>query len=137
MCVCFKTRRQPAIALTVLNSLIIVFGLIISILAIKFAIGDTFFNVKSLKDLDPDDIDTAGFKRSSFGLLLAAGLIAVATGGFGCLFTCFKQRWYAVIYGIVLSFTWIFIFIIGCVVTGVSLTSESSLVAFCDQTTNN
>ena len=137
MCVCFKTRRQPALALTMLSALVIIFGIIISVLAIKFAIGDSFFNVSSIGDLDPNDIDVSRFKRASFGLLLSMGLIALVTGGFGCLFTCCKQRWYAILYGIFLSFTWIFIFLLGCIITGASVTSESTLQAFCDGTSNN
>lgn len=108
----------------------------ISALAIKFALGDSFFNVKTLS-ADPSDINLAKFKNASFGLLLSSGLVAVATGGFGCLFTCCKQRWFAVFYGIFLSFTWIFIFILGCVVTGASVSSQGTLQAFCDGTLSN
>jgi hypothetical protein len=109
---------------------------VISALAIKFALGDSFFNVKTLS-ADPSDINLAKFKNASFGLLLSSGLVAVATGGFGCLFTCCKQRWFAVLYGIFLSFTWIFIFILGCVVTGASVSSQGTLQAFCDGTLSN
>jgi len=137
MCVCFKTRRQPAICLAGLSGLVIIFGIVISALAIKFAIGDSFFNVKSIGDLDPNDIDVTRFKRASFGLLLSSGLVALLTGILGCLFTCCKQRWTAVIYGIFLSFAWIFIFLLGCIVTGASVTSESTLQAFCDGTIEN
>jgi len=40
-------------------------------------------------------------------------------------------------YGIFLSFTWIFIFILGCVVTGASVSSQGTLQAFCDGTLSN
>jgi|688.fasta_scaffold857041_1 hypothetical protein len=51
MCVCFKERRQPALGITILSSLVLFLGLLITALAIKSAVGDTFFNIKNLGDL--------------------------------------------------------------------------------------
>ena len=48
MCCCFKTRKQPAVALTILSSLVFLCGIAIAALAIRFAVGDSFFTVKTL-----------------------------------------------------------------------------------------
>ena len=41
------------------------------------------------------------------------------------------------IYGVFLSFTWFIIFIAGCVITGASVTSESTLEQLCDGKTSS
>lgn len=45
---CFKTRKQPAIVLSVLSALVLIAGAAIAALAIRFGVGDSFFNIKTL-----------------------------------------------------------------------------------------
>ena len=130
---CFKSRKQPALALTILSVLIFCIGIAISALAIRFAVGDSFFTIKTLKG-DIAEVDVDKFKNVSFGILLGAGIVAFATGFFGFFFTCCKSKSFAVIYGIFLSFTWIIILVLGCIVTAVSVGAPSELQAFCDGT---
>jgi cation transporter-like permease len=99
---------------------------VIAALAIRFAVGDSFFTVKTLQG-DITDINVDKFKNISFGILLGAGCIAFATGFFGFFLTCCKKKCYAVIYGIFLSFTWVIILILGCIVTAVSYGSQSAI----------
>jgi cation transporter-like permease len=97
-------------------------GIVISALAIRFAVGDSFFTVKTLQG-DISDVNVDRFKNISFGILLGAGIIAFSTGFFGFFFTCCKTKCFAVIYGVFLSFTWIIILVLGCIVTAVSVGS--------------
>lgn len=126
MCCCFKTRKTPAIALSVLSALVFICGVVIAALAIRFAVGDSFFTVKTLQG-DISDINVDRFKNISFGILLGAGCIAFATGFFGFFLTLCNRRCYAVIYGIFLSFTWVIILVLGCIVTAVSYGSQSAI----------
>jgi hypothetical protein len=113
--------------------LIFCIGIVISALAIRFAVGDSFFTVKTLQG-DISDVEVDKFKNISFGILLGAGIIAFSTGFFGFFFTCCKSKSFAVIYGIFLSFTWIIILVLGCIVTAVSVGSQSTLESFCEGT---
>jgi len=126
MCCCFKTRKTPAIILSILSALVLIAGCVIAAFAIHFAVGDSFFNIKTLKG-DVSDVQIDNFKNVSFGILLGAGIVAFATGFFGFFFTCCKKRCYAVIYGIFLSFTWIIILVLGCIVTAVTYSSAESI----------
>ena len=131
MCGCFKTRRQPAIILTVLSSLVLLCGVVIVALAARFAVGESFFTAKTLNgDITHKDLDQ--FKNISYGILLGAGCVAFLTGFFGFFFTCCKKKCYAVIFGIFLSSTWIVIIFIGTVLTGISYGSQNAIEAFCN-----
>jgi len=126
MCCCFKTRRTPAIWLSVLSALVLLAGIAIAALAIRFGVGDSFFNVKTLKgEVSNEDIDK--FKNIGFGILLGAGCVAFLTGFFGFFFTCCKKKCYAVIFGIFLSFTWVIIIVLGAIITAVSYGSQSTM----------
>ena len=113
--------------------MVFICGIVIAALAIRFAVGDSFFTVKTLQG-DISDVDIDRFKNISFGILLGAGCIAFLTGFFGFFFTCCKKKCYAVIFGIFLSFTWIIIIVLGCIVTAVSYGSQSAIQSFCDGT---
>lgn len=126
MCCCFKSRKQPALAITILSSLVLIAGIVISALAIRFAVGSSFFTIATLTGT-PADINVNNFKNVSFGILLGAGLTALATGVFGFFFTCCKKPCYAIIYGVFLSVTWVIIIILGAIVTGVSYGSTGQL----------
>jgi hypothetical protein len=56
MCCCFKTRRTPSIWLSVLSALVFIAGVVIAALAIQFAVGDSFFTVKTLQG-DVSDVN--------------------------------------------------------------------------------
>ena len=108
----------------------------IAALAIRFAVGDSFFTIKTLQG-EVSDVDIDRFKNISFGILLGSGIIAFLTGFFGFFFTCCKKKCYAIIFGIFLSFTWLVIIVLGCIVTTVSYGSQSAIQAFCDGTMGN
>lgn len=48
MCCCFKSRRPPSVWISIMSALVLVSGAVIAAFAIKFAIGDSAFNVKTL-----------------------------------------------------------------------------------------
>jgi len=130
MC-CFKTRSQPARVLTVLSSLVALSGIAILALAVRFAVAESFFTVKTSKgDIVNEDIDY--FKNISYGTLLGAGCAAFFTGFLGFFFTCCKKKYYAVFFGLLLSFSWVFIIILGAILTGVSYGSQNIIDAVCD-----
>ena len=45
MCCCFKSRKQPAVAIAILSSLVFIAGIVIAAFAIQFAVGSSFFTV--------------------------------------------------------------------------------------------
>ena len=121
MCLSIKESR---IAMAVLSAIIVCIGIAISALAIHFALGDSFFTIKTLNG-DIADFDVEKFKNVSFGVLLGAGIVAFATGFFGFFFTCAKSKAYTIIYGTFLTFTWMIILVLGCIVTAVSVGAPS------------
>lgn len=122
--------------MTILSVFVFISGAVVAALAIRFALGGSFFNLLNA-DGTPADVNVARFKNISFGILLGAGIIALLTGFYGFFFMRCKDRCFAVWYGIFLSFTWIIILILGCVVTAVSYGSQSTLTSFCAGTLNS
>ena len=45
---CFKVRRKPAIALSILSAIVFIFGVAIAALAINFALADSVFTIEAL-----------------------------------------------------------------------------------------
>jgi hypothetical protein len=100
-------------------------GAVVVGLAVRFQVGDSMFNIKTLSDAIkgeglPADLTLDRFKNISFGILVGAGGVGVLTGIFGFFFTCCKSKCYAVMYGIFLSVTWVVIIILGAILTAVS-----------------
>jgi hypothetical protein len=107
-----------------MSLLVLIAGGAIAALAIRFAVGDNVFNVQQIVD-NVTQANPEVFKNASFGILLGMGVIAFATGFFGFFFTCCKSKCYAVIYGLILGFTWIIVVTIGALITAVSYGSTS------------
>jgi hypothetical protein len=66
-------------------------------------------------------------------MAFSCSAIIVGAFGAGCLCKpCANSIALPVIYGIFLFFIWIIILIVGLVVTGISVTSPSTLQSFCE-----
>ena len=122
MCCCFKTRKQPAIAITILSSLVLICGIVIAFLAYRFAVSDSFFKVKTLQGVA--DVDFDKFTKYYFYIQLGAGCIAILTGFFGFFFTCCKKMCYVHCFGTFLTFTWMIILSLGSAATYASYGSQ-------------
>ena len=130
---CFKTRRPPAITVSVFSGIVFILGIVIMALAIQFTIGATWWNTTG-SDGNAADVNVEKFKNTSFGILVSAGIIAFITGIYGMFFTCCVNKCYAILFGTFLGFTWIAMLVMGSIVTAVSNASQSNIQAFCDGT---
>jgi hypothetical protein len=137
MC-CYKSRKQPSIVIATLSALVLLVGVTTMAFAVKLSVYDNFFLtvIKLLENTanffintvtGPLNLDFEKYWNILFGVLLGSGIITFLTGLLGLFFTCCKKstKCYAVIYGIFLTLTWIFILFLGCIVTAFLYSSQS------------
>ena len=115
---CTTNRKTPVLVLTILSAIVIVLGLTITGLAVRFV------TISSILDAETDGRQTnREFEqvkaRSIAGLFLSGGLTLIA-GIMGLLFNCCKNRFYAMFYGSLIGLIWITVFILGCIIGSVS-----------------
>ena len=126
MC-CFKSRKTPALIITILSVLVIIAGLAIAIIAFGAQAAE------SVLDSDYEEMQQfSTYKTGAFGVIAAAGIISILVGIMGLLFICIKHRCYALCFGTLLGGIWMWIVIMGGVLATASAVSDSVIVGFCD-----
>lgn len=111
------SRKIPACIVAVLSGVVVLLGLIMVALSIRFA-NSEFLN-------DPGEI--GDYKNRAFGILLGASIVAVATGCLGFCLICLRSKVFAFIYGSLLLVAWVGLLVMGIVIAGVSHTSPDNL----------
>jgi hypothetical protein len=46
---CFKIRKRPAIVVSILSGIVLIFGVVIAALAVNFALAESVFTIQALQ----------------------------------------------------------------------------------------
>jgi hypothetical protein len=112
---CFESRKCPAMIVGIFSVVALILGLLMVVLSVKFNTNDFATEVDALGD----------YQNTAFYMLLGGSLVAVGAGICG-ICVCLKKQMFCcnVITGLFLMIAFLFLFISGIVITGVSNTDE-------------
>lgn len=130
---CFKTRRLPAIIVTIGSILVLIGGIILIIEA------SVFYTKKSVITADLGTNLTVNanlFRMAVAGAMLAASILAILLGGCGttCLCTFCKKHscCLSVFWGLLLTVSWVIFIVVGALLCNFSTAIPKSIAARCE-----
>lgn len=128
---CFQTRKTPAIIVGIMSGLVVILGLVMVFLSIRFSKAEVFDYEKGIVTDSKASNEISDFKTQVVIILLVTSFFAVLVGFCGLSLMCIRHRGCAVLFGCSLMPTWVAIFVLGTSLALFSNSSKSTIENFC------
>jgi hypothetical protein len=123
-----KSRKTPALCLTLLSTLVFVCGILIIVMTVGM---DSIESALDHPDMAIPEIKAA--QTAGSAVLWICAILSLFVACAGCAAVKITHRAYIMCYGLLLGFIWLGVFITGCVFSGTAAAVPVILEGVCNQ----